>query len=583
MKTELFTQEIDSEKTNQSNDFVLKKMKEVFSKSSKISYLYPNLNLKKEDESFFVNNWKKSMANGDFTLLSKTARALRLRNVFVLEDCLNFEDSIKNDKVEDILGIVKIEENYRFVLPKSDLVLSLLDLSAKYDSKKCFKFLISIEFKKEKNGIVNVLQGKILSFFLQNYDSLFKNQKTEAISFLLHVVKDSISEEDVLKIFKFFELNPENLDPFIDNLSENLSFDKISQIPYFKFLEKVLELKIKVNFYKAVELRSYISGINNFCLNNKDKYSFLKRFLDLNITGIDQAPYSVNLFEDLSKQSLITNKALKREFYSKLFYEKGSERILLLGMVRIIRDILESKEIDQQLLLPFIKDIRNFSIQSIDKNRIDVKSIYESKIIQNIFNNSTESLGSLLTWNQKSLILKSILSLKENEYIKDTNYMIEAFERKRKNIDRYLIEVKRKNPRSLKELHNCIQFWQEVGELQYIPDSDLKKIESQKVGDFYIYIPKSNIDLFEYGQKMKICVGNGSYFKKIVSKQSQIIFLKKENSPIYCVEYDYSLKKIIQAKGFLNKEMPFFLQYKLNSLINPSFIKKIMNKIFKTK
>lgn len=134
-------------------------------------------------------------------------------------------------------------------------------------------------------------------------------------------------------------------------------------------------------------------------------------------------------------------------------------------------------------------------------------------------------------------------------------------------------QIKRILPKKLKTL---LQFHDELSIMMSkrnqknypLEQMDLNSLHNLKFKDYSIWVPNTNYELIHTGIELKICVGGGQYGKKIIEKESQIIFLKKDEKVIYCVEFDYDRKDIIQARALYNAHMSETLESELQDLLN---------------
>lgn len=127
-----------------------------------------------------------------------------------------------------------------------------------------------------------------------------------------------------------------------------------------------------------------------------------------------------------------------------------------------------------------------------------------------------------------------------------------------------------------KKLKNLLHFHDEISLMMNkrnqqnyeLTQSDLTSLHKLKFKDYTIIVPSMNYELIHAGIALKICVGGGQYGKKIIAKESQIIFLNKNDEIIYCVEFDFERKEIIQAKSLYNANMPDSMEAELQGLLN---------------
>src|SRR5690606_17641379 len=115
---------------------------------------------------------------------------------------------------------------------------------------------------------------------------------------------------------------------------------------------------------------------------------------------------------------------------------------------------------------------------------------------------------------------------------------------------------------------------------------------------YKLKIPQNNRELVVAGKQLKNCVANGSYEKRIKSKESFILFGYKNDKLHFCVEFTNKLKLsfddvyyhhnqiflnpdnfkkmeespgeyfIIQARGFQNSPIPEYLTKLIHQAIN---------------
>lgn len=78
----------------------------------------------------------------------------------------------------------------------------------------------------------------------------------------------------------------------------------------------------------------------------------------------------------------------------------------------------------------------------------------------------------------------------------------------------------------------------------------------RKENDYYIIVPKHISEFKKEGDAQHNCVYTSRYFLYVISKNSIIVFLRKEeNTPFVTIEYDYETFEVLQAYGKYNRDI----------------------------
>lgn len=515
-----------------------------------------------------------------------------LRSLPKIEQSL--KEGIKEDNVGVLLNFVSFQnKNFHFNPEGSISFKEMIQLSYESKSNKCLFFLISMVKRNnlvsnEVKSVVNDLffhkiDHDLFLYLLENYNLILELGFPDFMKNIIDRVARKNTDPSVkLKLIEFVSNNSQYGESYLphDIFSNE---ELIEFLPKHQFLEKIAQRRVEsfLSLPKNEKDQKNVDQFNELVsLLNTPMAEFIKKS---NLIGFcDHESFNqfrLEYVEDARYNYL--SKPVKKEIYQGLYRPYKNLGYLFSFLFKEMTDqLLENKDLDQNLILPLIIKIKNFT-----NNQNEPKKIIPSgqeRIIAVLFNPNYSIFASLLTWNQKVKILDSLLSGEDQEFVKDTIYMINRIDSKYKKmeINKHFKEENRiKNPRSIKKLHDMIQFWTSVDKIKDIPTVPLQKFDGKMVEDFKIFIPKTNLDLYKTGLELSICVGNGHYFEKILSQSSQILILVKDDKPVYCIEYDWSAKTIIQGKGWTNKAMPKSLKRKLDKLINPSWFDILINKI----
>lgn len=86
---------------------------------------------------------------------------------------------------------------------------------------------------------------------------------------------------------------------------------------------------------------------------------------------------------------------------------------------------------------------------------------------------------------------------------------------------------------------------------QYKKWNDILTYQS---GNLKIEVAGSHKLILEEGKALSHCVGNAMYSENMVAGKKLILFLRKNEKPYYTIEFDVEKLKIIQNRGYRNKD-----------------------------
>ena len=262
---------------------------------------------------------------------------------------------------------------------------------------------------------------------------------------------------------------------------------------------------------------------------------------------IASGPSEFNLSEKNSEiEDLLglKNKAILKKFYDVIISNKSKPNpkinTEMLNIIFTLKNIFP--EINEQLIEPLIKKYSHNAFIQEDLI-VDVRNM-------------------LMNYNEKRVV--SLFSnYEEDDFLEDTTIMYkQLFEN-----DILIDDILPKKPKNIRELHTLFtRECRKIKQPKSLLNQNLEYLLNKKVDDFRIFIPETTFDLIDIGNSLSICVGNGYYAKKVLSKKCNIISLKDLKGNFkFCIEYDNH--SIIQARGWANQSMDKTLQAKLYKII----------------
>lgn len=246
----------------------------------------------------------------------------------------------------------------------------------------------------------------------------------------------------------------------------------------------------------------------------------------------------------------IKNKRLKKEFYTK---GKGKEiNLNVIGLFSKIEDVQKQEEL--------VKIVENFSEEQIP---LFFDEMFDRLVIKGILKDTKDEIA----FSYQCMTLDKIL-------VNDTIFMIRKMhERYRLSLtyEREFIEEFKDKKIDLKKMHDWLSKKVKTGNSVALNQDKIQSLDGKKIEDLIIVVPKDNTEFVAVGSHLSICVGNGSYLDKVLTRKSMIFFLKRDEDVKYCVEISYNFN-ILQAKGNRNIPMSDVTLRKLNTLIKSELL-----------
>ena len=121
------------------------------------------------------------------------------------------------------------------------------------------------------------------------------------------------------------------------------------------------------------------------------------------------------------------------------------------------------------------------------------------------------------------------------------------------NLAKVFLEKMPKKPQDFKVVHDYLQeVCSELNDTNFnLNQKEILNLENKSYKTYKVIIPKTNIDLKELGSKLDICVGNGLFGERVLSKEIYIISLYDDKEPVACISLDSQLR-VIESRGKRN-------------------------------
>ena len=439
---------------------------------------------------------------------------------------INLNKVRKNDKsiIEEVFKICDedAKELYKSFKPKMTY--------PKYTSYARSKYFIGY--------VCNYLDTYVLRVFSRN--DIYKNRVKTGVS---------IMESDTTEILRALCVNGKTY-----TFTKNFTISKGYIINSQEF-----------NKWHLSELDKYLV-VNEIVRNCDCKY--LNEYVNLDNINCS---HFINLFF----LSLYNNK-VEILFKNKLFTEASR-----IDNLTNYLDQFTSKQIDfaskHNIIntLPVIKQYSTYDVDTLQKMEMVMKKSRYGRSVYDLL----EIIFSRLNFDTSD-IYKRLLSFVRNVDIFDSTiyedyiYLVSRVNRvtvkdffDRDYINRHDILVRENKAYASGETK--LEYLTIAKELSWIDRED---------NGYYIIIPKTVDDFKKEGSTQHICVYSLAYYRKVVNKQSIIVFLRKEkDTPYVTIEYDYETFEVIQARMKYNASVKGELKEYIIDLGRKLFVERCSN------
>lgn len=563
--------------------------------NSFINMLFDNYLIFKMVSNAIVNNSlknkeKEEIYNNAFYLIKKYKKGLvwPLDNNCVEEilkgsNSLNYRMSLlrlltqMNVKKEDLIAIKiaffnRKAENLNIKTIEKFLAYEKYMFKYQYDRYK--KELFKIDFLKNisqenlnilkdyilSNGITKISRkGKRTRKFLYYFllDKNIKFTPCEEIQFI-YQNKNIIQDDNYIEYFKDKIKNDELFREEFkkEYLSENgwMFIHEINTLNksllYFLFNEKVIDF-------------SYIIGNRMFNFESIPmEYPFILDFKSL---------------ESFFLKYNIKNKKVRKEIYSKIwrddtsFFDNG-----ILNRIVAIKEV--NPNYDEQKLFSLIDNFyilnQNYVIElvyllnEVLKFRMDKIVNYMIKSNTFIKEANEQSNGEIFrtfrsnTWQPYANFESEMEDLCQMLHIVKMKKEDETLTVEQKEfLSEALLNLKKAKNKNLHIIHDKVSnLLTKLNQVNYKLNQEelASEYDGLKYEQLTIKVPLMNYDLIDLGENLNICVGNGYYSKKVLNKESKIIYLLKNDEINACLEFNSNNMRCIQARGLHNDYLSYY-------------------------
>lgn len=337
-------------------------------------------------------------------------------------------------------------------------------------------------------------------------------------------------------------------------------------------------------FFKMVEL-GFIDELNNqdivtLCKRLIEKYEY--PLVDKIINRIEVSEnMSSNMVLMMDKEGFYNNKLLIKnqqfeEFFYKDFKTESFHRHLGLSNRDVIREFYQNMVIDQSQKVSRINTQMIYLVSFLKKNfNVDenlLRSVFPVKNIINIDPEQEAILKEIFGHYPIKRTIKVLTSPSSIIYLKD---MIMNFELIKRFSKKHHLNPKiflPKKPLTIEQISRKLEgHVKDIGKDKIPIDGNIPEymlpLDQMKIGKYTIHIPRNNSELIEAGAVLSLCVGNNVFATQMALGNEIILIIKEKQKPIYCVEYSFLSKKIIQAKTYYNTHMNDELYKSLENLL----------------
>ncbi len=327
--------------------------------------------------------------------------------------------------------------------------------------------------------------------------------------------------------------------------------------------EKVNALSLRQNEKPMSLSLAELPWIKDSFPSAKPYYHNPTLFVNISATNFEK----VLEVDDISSVYGITNRALKRVMYKDhkhlVVYDKKEYTHLDFKYFEVVQNFfLQDPSLDQQLFVPFVE-------KAMERREMS-KMFTDLCVILRCFQNIRKHVNLFSESFDYSVYFKNLHL--EYEFVHDTAYMLQKvltsyfYRTSQQSKPAWVCgRISKHNLNTLKKLHNWLSQVVKGGSDVELDQDDISWISGKKVLGMEVYVPQFSNELDACGRDLGICVGNGSYTRKVLNKEVNIVFLKKNNRVVYCVEF--AGDEIVQCKGRSNKLPPVGVRQSLSWVI----------------
>lgn len=281
------------------------------------------------------------------------------------------------------------------------------------------------------------------------------------------------------------------------------------------------------NFFDEKVFEDAIFSMQINCVEDSDLYCFYNVFIKNDINEFSNLVFGVS-----TKYSL------------KLIYSYFKD---------ITYDQIFSDDVVYKAIAVFYK------IYLLNKMGIDINYLYSSvlrqqwhgKYINCLFYINSSSLSIFKQYYSDERIVKLTEGLSSNAAPKENNTNIFSDTSVMVNnlfVDGYNLEnILPKKPKNFGQIHKIIDRFSrkvKIKDFELNQRSFIKDLDGAFCGPFKIVVPHKQSDLFELGEELDFCIGNGYYGGLVRDGKSSIVAIYENNKPKYGIELGrYSIKQ----------------------------------------
>lgn len=224
------------------------------------------------------------------------------------------------------------------------------------------------------------------------------------------------------------------------------------------------------------------------------------------------------------------------------------------------KDLVYEKVFSENILYEIVAKFYKLSL--LQKAGFDINTIYSVVPLQKW---SGKSLRSMRFIDAKSVALlnkfypeKRVALIVSDTYHLNSIIFYDSIEGIKRLLSagcdvKAILPKKPKRLIGIDDIHNKIdRFSKKIA----IPDFDLEQrdfilsLDNMVINSLMIKVPKTQSDLFDLGEELNFCIGNGSYGRKVKNGKSAIVAIYENGKPKYGIELGrYNIK---QAWGHSN-------------------------------
>lgn len=283
--------------------------------------------------------------------------------------------------------------------------------------------------------------------------------------------------------------------------------------------------------------------MNNFYDNETFEYTLLS------LEFVSDYSDDIKEFFDVFKKNDIE----KFSMFVFGVFTKKSKKIIYYYFKDLVYDEIFSEDVLYEVIAKFYK------LSLLRKAEFDINNIYSAVSLQKWSGRNLELLrfitlesivflNKFYSENRVSFLLSGIKYIDCNVYA-DTIQGAKSLMSSGYNLGK----IFPKKPKYITEIHDKVdRFSRKIS----VPDFDLEQrdfivsLDGLSVGSLKVRVPKTQSDLFDLGEDLNFCIGNGAYGRDVRSGKSAIVAVYKNNKPKYGIELGrYHIK---QAWGHSN-------------------------------